>query len=81
MSITKPSDCEITLADISAVHIEAQPTVLKGSATQNKQVFDAYPDMIASHFNDLCTYLDTNISPDIDSGVQALYASIGWVQD
>lgn len=76
--ISKPSDCVITTADINPVHVVAQPTVLKGDATQNKQVFDAYPDMIVEHFNDLCNFLDEEISPAIDDSVLYLYASLGW---
>lgn len=75
------SDYTITSADINSVHVEAQPTVLKGTALQNKQVFDKYCDMISAHFNGLVTELESTVSPTIDSAVLALYASLGWVQD
>lgn len=75
------SDYTITSADINSVHVEAQPTVLKGTATQNKRVFDKYCDMISAHFNGLVTELESTVSPTIDSAVLALYASLGWVQD
>ena len=71
----------ITEADVQAVHVEAQPTVLQGSATQNKQVFDAYPDMIVEHFNGLCNELDRGISPTVDTSVLELYEALGWVAD
>lgn len=74
-------DYEIKTADIQAVHVEAQPTVLQGSATQNKQVFDAYPDMIVEHFNGLIGELSQDTSPVIDESVLLLYAGLGWVQD
>ena len=75
------TDYKISTADIEAVHVEAQPTILHGSATQNKQVFDAYSDMIVSHFNDLCDYIETDTSATIDRDVLLLYQSLGWVQD
>lgn len=75
------SDRIITPAQISAVHVEAQPTVLHGTATQNKQVFDKYCDMIAEHFNGLVGDLETSMSPTIDDSVKQLYASLGWVDD
>lgn len=75
------TDYKITAADVQVVHVEAQPTVLRGSATQNKQVFDRYSDMIVSHYNGLCDYVDQNISSTIDHDVLLLYASMGWVQD
>ena len=78
MAIT---DYKITNADVQAVHVEAQPTVLRGSAQQNKQVFDAYGDMVTTHFNDLCDYLEVNMGESIDRSVLLLYASMGWVQD
>lgn len=75
------TDYKISSADVSAVHVEAQPTILKGSATQNKQVFDKYSDMIVSHFNDLCDFIDTDTSAVVDNEVLLLYASLGWVAD
>ena len=75
------TDYKITAADIAAVHVEAQPTILRGSATQNKQVFDAYSDMIVDHFNDLVDYVNTDTSATIDRDVLVLAASLGWVQD
>lgn len=75
------TDYKITSADVSAVHVEAQPTVLRGSATQNKQVFDKYSDMITSHFNDLCDFISSNTSAEVEMSVLLLYASMGWVQD
>lgn len=75
------TDFKISSADVSAVHVEAQPTILQGSATQNKQVFDKYSDMIVDHFNDLCDFIDTDTSAVVDNEVLLLYASLGWVQD
>lgn len=75
------TDFKITSADVSAVHVEAQPTILRGSATQNKQVFDKYSDMIVSHFNDFCDFIAEDQSAEIDRDVLLLYASLGWVQD
>ena len=75
------TDYKISSADVSIVHVEAQPTILKGSATQNKQVFDKYSDMIVSHFNDLCDFIDTDTSAVVDNEVLLLYASLGWIAD
>lgn len=32
---------------------------LSGTVLQNKQVFDAFPNMIVTKFNDLCEYVGT----------------------
>ena len=68
------TDYKISSADVNAVHVEAQPTVLKGTATQNKQVFDKYSDMIVTHFNNLCDFIDTDTSAVVDNEVLLLYA-------
>lgn len=75
------TDFKVSSADVQAVHIEAQPTILRGSATQNKQAFDKYSDMIVNHFNDLCDFINTDQSAVVDHDVLVLYASLGWVQD
>lgn len=75
------TDYKISSADVSAVHVEAQPTILRGSATQNKQVFDAYSDMIVNHFNGLCDFINNDTSATVDRDVLELYASLGWVAD
>ena len=73
------TDYKITSADVQAVHVEAQPTILRGSATQNKQVFDKYSDMIVEHFNNLCDFVGTDTDAVVDHDVLELYASLGWV--
>lgn len=75
------TDYKISPADVQGVHVEAQPTILKGSATQNKKVFDAYSDMIVEHFNDLCDFVNSDTSATVDYDVLALYATLGWVAD
>ena len=75
------TDYKISTADIQGAHVEAQPTVLRGSAQQNKQVFDKYSDMIAEHFNGLCDFLAEDTSAVVERAVLTLYASLGWVQD
>lgn len=75
------TDFKISSAEVNNVHVEAQPNVLRGTATQNKQVFDKYSDLITDHFNDLCDYIDEDTSTVIDNAVLQYYASIGWVQD
>ena len=75
------TDYKISSADVAGVNVESQPTILRGSATQNKQVFDKYSDLIVDHFNDLCDFIETDTSAAIDHDVLVLYASLGWVQD
>ena len=75
------SDYTITDAQINAAHVAAQPTVLQGTAAQNKAVFDNYPELIKDHFNGLITELSNGIDTAVDPAVLALYASLGWVQD
>ena len=75
------TDYKISSADVAGVHVESQPTILTGSATQNKQVFDKYSDMIVSHFNDLCDFVDSDTSATVDNDVLILYASLGWIPD
>lgn len=76
------SDYMISTAEVQAVHVEAQPTILQGSATDNKKAFDAYSDMIVSHFNDLCTFLENDTSATVDRDVLIYYREVlGWVAD
>lgn len=78
MAIT---DHKITDGDIAAVHVEAQPTVLRGSALQNKRVFDAYSDMIVEHFNDALDEISSDTSAVVDNDVLILYMSLGWTPE
>ena len=72
---------KITQGDVAAVHVEAQPTVLQGSALQNKRVFDAYSDMIVEHFNNALDAIENDTSAAIDGSVLDLYMSLGWRPD
>lgn len=78
MAIT---DYKISDTDIAQVHVEAQPTVLQGSALQNKQVFDAFPSMIVQHFNDALDAIANDTSAEIDRDVLTLYESLGWTPE
>ena len=75
------SDYIISDADRSGVNVGSQPTVLRGTAAQNKQVFDSYSDLIRTRFNSLCAYVDADTSAEIAVSVKTLYAALGWVQD
>mgnify|MGYP006958162341 CR=1 FL=1 len=75
------TDYKITSAEVSLAHVEARPTILQGTATQNKQVFDAYPDLITSKHNQLCDYIETDMTALIDGEVIQLYESLGWVAE
>ena len=52
---------KITDADTNAVAVSVAVTGdrLSGTVLQNKQVFDAYPNMIKTKFNNLCDYVGT----------------------
>ena len=63
------------------LRVGAQPTTLRGTAAQNKQVFDNYCDLIATKHNALCEFLYQDTSAEIDHSVLVLYATLGWVQD
>lgn len=75
------TDYKISTAEVNAVHVEAQPTILQGSAQQNKQAFDKYPDLIVSKHNDLCDFIAEDTSATIDNDVLILYAALGWTPD
>ena len=75
MAIT---DYKIKQSDIARVHVEKRPTILNGSPLQNKQVFDAYPDMIVEHFNDALDEIERDTSAEVDREVLILYESLGW---
>ena len=72
------STYKIDNADKAAVNVASQPTILRGSAAQNKAVFDNYCDMIVEHFNDLCDYVDSDTSTEIALSVKNLYLTLGW---
>lgn len=75
------SDYIISDADKSGVNVSSQPTVLRGTAAENKQVFDNYSDLIRTRFNSLCAYVDTNTSSEVANSVKTLYLSLGWTPD
>lgn len=72
------TDFKITDAEIAAVHVEAQPDVLQGSAQQNKKVFDAYCDKLAEKHNGLCDHVADNTDTVIHRDVLTFYESLGW---
>lgn len=74
-------DYVIDAADIASVNVASQPTVLRGTAAQNKQVFDNYSNLIASRFNSLCAFVDSDTSAEVAASVQAIYANLGWIAD
>lgn len=75
------TDYKITTAEVNAARVGSQPTILRGSAAQNKQVFDNFGDLIVDHFNDLCDFIETDTSATVDRDVLLLYASLGWVDE
>lgn len=72
MSIT---DYKITTTDIAQVSVTNQPDTLTGTATQNKYVFDKYPEMIKNHLNNALDYLDGEYTNNfsIDNSVLLYY--------
>lgn len=76
------TDYKISDADVASVHVESQPTVLNGTATQNKQVFDKYSDLIKDRFNSLCDLVDEDTSAVVDNSVKQYYHDVlGWTAD
>ena len=75
------TDYKISTAEKNAVHVEAQPTILQGSPQQNKQAFDAYPDLLTQKHNALCDFLASDTSTVIDNSVLVLYEALGWTPD
>ena len=71
----------ISSSDIAQVHVEGQETILRGSATENKQVFDAFPLMIVGKFNDFVNHAESQYSAQIDAATIALYRDLGWTPD
>ena len=64
------ADIKIDSTDIDSVAVATTVTSdrLSGTVLQNKQVFDAYPDLIVGKFNDLCDYVGTQ-TPSGDAGL------------
>lgn len=64
--------------DAVAVHTTVASDRLSGTVLQNKQVFDAYPDMIATKFNALCEYVGTQ-TPSGDCGLDYTQTEIAFI--
>lgn len=73
---------EALTGSASEFRVGSQPTVLKGTASQNKRVFDNYCDLIATAHNSLCDYVDSNQSAVVDNSVKQYYHDVlGWTAD
>lgn len=64
--------------DSVSVHTAVAGDRLTGTVLQNKQVFDAYPDLIVTHFNDLCDYVGRQI-PSGDAGLSYSTTEIAFI--
>lgn len=64
--------------DSVSVHTAVSGDRLTGTVLQNKQVFDAYPDMIVEHFNDLCDYIGSYM-PSGDAGLSYTATEIAFI--
>lgn len=64
--------------DSVSVHTAVSGDRLTGTVLQNKQVFDAYPDMIVEHFNDLCDYISSYM-PSGDVGLSYTATEIAFI--
>lgn len=64
------TEIEIDNTDVNKVAVATTVSgdKLTGTVLENKQVFDRYPDMIVSHFNDLCVYVG-ELSPAGDGAL------------
>lgn len=76
------ADIKIDSTDINAVAVATTVASdrLTGTVLQNKQVFDAYPAMIVSHFNDLCDYVNAQ-TPEGDGGLAYTPTEIAFICD
>lgn len=72
------ADYTISQAEVNSVHVEAQPTVLAGSPTDNKRVFDRYCDLIRDKFNIFAEHVENDIDTEISPVVLQLYRDLGW---
>ena len=63
----------------SELRVGAQTTILQGDAADNKQLFDNYCDMIATRHNQLCDFVESDVSAEIAGSVLLLYQNLGWV--
>lgn len=71
---------KIKQTDIDAVAVSVAVTGdrLVGTVLENKQVFDAYPGMITTKFNDLCEYVGTQ-TPSGDAGLTYTQTEITFI--
>lgn len=76
------ADIKINQTDIDdvAVHVKVTGDRLSGTVLQNKQVFDAFPEMIVAHFNNLCDYVNTQ-TPEGDAGLSYTQTEIALICD
>ena len=74
------SDIPINQTDKDSVSVHTVITTdrLSGTVLQNKQVFDAYPDLIVEHFNDLCDYIG-DYMPSGDVGLSYTSTEITFI--
>lgn len=65
----------VTPSEISKVMVKSQQDILVGTPTENKQVFDNYPDLLANKLNQLIAFMDSDYLKDytIDDSVVAYY--------
>lgn len=71
----KISDTDVNAV---AIHVVITGDRLTGTVLENKETFDAYPDMIATKFNALIDHLD-DVSPDGDDGLNYSASEISTI--
>ena len=64
--------------DSVSVHTVVATDRLTGTVLQNKQRYDAYPDLLTEHFNDWCDYIPT-VSPEGDCGLDYTATEINFI--
>lgn len=74
------TDIIIDQTDINAVAVSVAVVgdKLSGTVLQNKEVFDAYPEMVKDHFNDLCDYVNEQ-TPTGDAGLYYTGTEISYI--
>lgn len=67
---------KITDAEVQGVYVESAPDKLAGTASENKHVFDKYPDLIKGKFNELVDDLSDDDGAS-NIGVSARFSGDG----
>ncbi len=76
------ADIKIDQTDIDSVAVSTSVSGdrLSGTVLENKQVFDRFPQLIATRFNSLCDYINSQ-TPEGDAGLTYTQTEIAHICD